>query len=75
MLDYADELKVVDVGQELETYFLLPCVNKSTVMLLQPCYVDNPKKREENLNRTLRRVLEDPRWRLSLQTHRMIGVR
>ena len=74
-VEHADELKVVDVGQELETYFLLPCVDKSTVMLLQPCYVDNPKKREENLNRTLRRVLEDPRWRLSLQTHRMIGVR
>ena len=72
---YADELKVVDIGQDLSLYFNLPCVGEQTVMLLQPCYVDNEEERLNNLKRTIRRVEEDPRWRLSLQTHRMIGVK
>ncbi|MCH5226516.1 MAG: radical SAM protein [Muribaculaceae bacterium] len=74
-VQYANELKVVDTGQDLNPYFTLPCVNKDTVMLLQPCFVEDNKEREENLRRTIQRVLEDPRWRLSLQTHRFIGVR
>lgn len=71
----ADELKVVDIGQDLEIYFSLPCVNSDTVMLLQPCYVPDEKERENNTRRTIQRVLSDPRWRLSLQTHRYLGVR
>ena len=71
----ADELKVVEVGQDLEKYFSLDCVTPETVMLLQPCYVEDREEREKNTRRTIGRVLCDPRWRLSLQTHRMIGVR
>ena len=73
--EHADELKVVDVGQELDHYFNLPCVGKDTVMLLQPCYVEDPEEREKNTRRTIGRVLCDPRWRLSLQTHRFMGIR
>lgn len=72
---HADELKVVDTGQDLEQYFNLDCVDDATVMLLQPCYVDDDKERAANTRRTVRRVLEDPRWRLSLQTHRYLGIR
>lgn len=72
---HADELKVVDIGQDLSPYFLLPCVDSSTEFLLQPCYVEDEEEREKNTRRTVRRVLEDPRWRLSLQTHRYLGVR
>ena len=75
VLDYADEVKVVDIGQDLDQYFHLDCIDRTTEMLLQPCYVDNPVEREKNTRRTIRRVLEDPRWRLSVQTHRYIGVR
>ena len=71
----ANELKVVDVGQDLDPYFSLPCVGPQTVMLLQPCYVEDPEEREKNTRRTIQRVINDPRWRLSLQTHRLIGVR
>lgn len=71
----ADELKVIDVGQNLEPYFSLDCVGKETVMLLQPCYVEDKEEREKNTRRTIGRVLSDPRWRLSLQTHRMVGIR
>lgn len=72
---YADELKVVDVGQELEPYLNLSCVDKKTALLLQPCYDPDPFLRKMNLRRTIRRVKADPRWRLSLQTHRFSGIR
>ncbi len=70
----ADEIKVVDVGQELDGYFDLPCRGEKTLMYLQPCYVSDPKTRESNTLRTVRRVLQDPRWTLSLQIHRYLGI-
>lgn len=70
----ADEIKVVDVGQELDGYFNLPCMGKNTLMYLQPCYVTDMKTRESNTMRTVRRVLQDPRWTLSLQIHRYLGI-
>lgn len=73
-VDRADEIKVVDVGQELDGYFDLPCKGDDTLMYLQPCYVMDQRVRESNTLRTVRRVLEDPRWTLSLQTHRYLGI-
>ncbi len=70
----ADEIKVVDVGQPLESYFSLPCRKNSTLMYLQPCYVADPAKNESNRLRTVRRVLDDPRWTLSVQLHRFLGI-
>lgn len=71
----ASELKVVDVGQDLEPYFHLECVQPETVMLLQPCYVEDKEERQKNTRRTIGRVLSDPRWRLSLQTHRWLNIK
>lgn len=73
-VDRANEIKVVDVGQELDGYFDLPCKGEDTLMYLQPCYVADARVRESNTLRTVRRVLEDPRWTLSLQTHRYLGI-
>lgn len=74
MTDRADEIKVVDLGQDLEPYFSLPCKTEKTLMYLQPCYVEDPKLNESNRLRTVRRVLEDPRWTLSVQLHRFLGI-
>lgn len=74
-VDRADELKVVDVGQDLDYYFQLECVSASTEMVLQPCFSDDEKECQNNIKRTINRVLEDPRWRLSLQTHKFVGIR
>lgn len=72
-IKYADEMKVVDVGQDLDCYFgLLP--ECQPAMCLQPCYVEGDARREENLRRTIARVKADPRWRLSLQTHRLVNI-
>lgn len=74
VVDRADEIKVVDVGQELDKYFDLPCKGEKTLMYLQPCFVADPRMRESNTLRTVRRVLQDPRWTLSLQIHRYLGI-
>lgn len=73
-VDRADEIKVVDVDQPLESYFDLPCRGEKTLMYLQPCYVSDKRAWQSNTLRTVRRVLEDPRWTLSLQTHRYLGI-
>lgn len=70
----ADEIKVVDVGQPLEPYFELPCRGKDTLMYLQPCFTADPQECESNRLRTVRRVLADPRWTLSVQLHRFLGI-
>lgn len=72
---HADELKVVDCGQPLEPYFNLTCRTANTCMYLQPCWVDDPTERDRNVARTVARVQEDPRWRLSLQTHKYLNIR
>ncbi|MDE6843478.1 MAG: hypothetical protein K2J24_08130, partial [Muribaculaceae bacterium] len=72
--DRADEIKVVDLGQPLDSYFELPCRSERTLMYLQPCYVANPKQFEVNRLSTVRRVLADQRWTLSVQLHRYLDI-
>lgn len=74
VVDYADEIKVVDIDQPLEDYFSLPCRREKTLMYLQPCYVPDPEEFAKNRLRTVRRVLADPRWTLSVQLHRFLGI-
>lgn len=74
VVDSADEIKVVDVGQDLDPYFGLPCRKEKTLMYLQPCWVEDPAECEANRLRTVRRVLADPRWTLSVQLHRFLGI-
>lgn len=73
-ISFADEIKVVDVGQPLESYFNLPCRGPKTLMYLQPCYVADPDQCKLNRMHTVARVLADPRWTLSVQLHRFLGI-
>jgi len=70
----ADEIKVVDTGQELEPYFALPQCRSNTLMYLQPCFMEDADKFAANTARTVARVKADPRWRLSLQAHRYLDI-
>lgn len=74
VISHADEIKVVDVGQDLAPYFELPCRGKTTLMYLQPCHVEDEEQRNSNRLRTVGRVLADPRWTLSVQLHRFLGI-
>ncbi len=73
-VDRASEIKVVDLGQDLEPYFSLPCRTPETIMYLQPCYVADEETFRQNRLNTVRRVLEDPRWTLSVQLHRYLEI-
>lgn len=58
-----DELKVVYQGQELAIYELLP----AEYFFLQPCSCNN-------ISETVKCVMQHPKWRLSLQTHKLINI-
>lgn len=70
----ADEIKVVDVNQDLESYFSLPCRKEKTIMYLQPCYVEDETEFRHNIMRTVRKVFADPRWTLSVQLHKYLNI-
>lgn len=70
----ADEIKVVDIGQDLEQYFSSPWKDEKTLMYLQPCYVEDKEEFKANRLKTVGRVLSDPRWTLSVQIHRYLGI-
>lgn len=59
-----DEVKVVYEGQDIAVYELLPAEH----FFLQPCSCSNTQE-------TVECVLRHPRWRLSLQTHKLIDIR
>jgi organic radical activating enzyme len=71
ILDHCDELKVVYLGQDLSQYDHISATHR----FLQPCYVDDEAQRQHNLQACVQAVLDNPQWRLSLQTHRTLGIR
>ena len=71
LLQQCDELKVVYTGQELSQYDYINARHR----YLQPCFVDDERPRELNIQSCVTAVLTHPTWRLSLQTHRLLGIR
>jgi len=73
-LTRADELKVVFTGHGApEVYMKYPVPEGRR--FLQPCDTGDSTKNADILSRTLEYISEHPFWRLSLQTHKLIGVR
>jgi 7-carboxy-7-deazaguanine synthase len=70
-----DELKCVFVGQELTMYDELKSGFKH--LYLQPCYIeaDTVEQNGINFSMTEEVVKNNPGWRLSLQTHKWMGVK
>ena len=69
-----DELKVVYCGQEMSMYDELK--QGFTHHFIQPCYIetDSVEQNGKNFQIVERLVKDNPGWRLSLQTHKWIGV-
>lgn len=59
-----DEVKVVYQGQDITPYEALPAGH----YFLQPCSCSN-------ISETVDCVMRHPKWRLSLQTHKLIDIR
>ncbi len=75
VIERADEIKVVNVGQDLAPYFTMPQRGEETLMYLQPCYVEDAAERARIIEDTVAKVKADPRWQLSMQLHRLLGIR
>ncbi len=71
VLSRCDELKVVYCGQDLDQYEGIQTENR----FLQPCYSENESEYQENLKACINAVMLNPQWRLSLQIHRILGIR
>lgn len=71
ILTHCDELKVVYCHQDLSQYQNITTKNR----FLQPCYCENAEENRANLEACIKAVLQHPGWRLSLQMHRLIGIR
>lgn len=71
VLQQCDELKVVFTGQDLNQYDHI----KASHRFLQPCFVEDHEQCERNVKSCVNAVLIHPEWRLSLQTHRFLGIR
>jgi len=70
-LKKCDELKVVFLGQDINEYLSIP----ASYYFLQPCFSSDEEECKHNLKSTVQTVMENPKWRLSLQTHRILNIR
>lgn len=71
VLTSCNELKVVFDGS---TFYEYPEISAEH-RFLQPLYTDNATDDRRILIRTIIYVQDNPSWRLSLQTHKFIGIR
>lgn len=70
-LDACDELKVVYRGQPLGRYDGIRAAHR----FLQPCCCGDASRDREMTLKTAKACMNDSRWRLSLQTHKYIGIK
>lgn len=65
-----NELKIVFNGDAPSDYDI-----KADYYYLQPCDTGNEEKNKEIINKCVQYIKEHPKWRLSLQTQKIINVR
>ncbi len=70
ILTKVDEIKIVYNGQPPHTYPQISAKHH----FLQPCDTGNTEINNRNLQETIAYCLKHPKWRLSLQTHKMIHI-
>lgn len=72
-LDRIDELKVVyrGSGQDMSKYNDIEAIE----YYLQPCDVGNPSENRRIISESVEFIKKNPKWKLSLQTQKILGVR
>ena len=71
----ADEIKLVYDGTLTEDEICAWEGFPASHLFLQPCDVPDPVRRQQLLEETIGFVRRHPLWRLSLQTHKLLGIR
>ncbi len=72
-LEIMNELKVVYMGQDMSIYDDLLNIS-DCLFYLQPCDTGDIVKNKAILDMTLQYIKEHPKWRLSLQIHKILNV-
>lgn len=68
-----DELKVIfDEDTDPETYL---STLHAPLLFLQPCDTGNAERNAVIINKCIDYIKEHPEWRLSLQTHKLVGFK
>ncbi len=70
-LQHIDELKVVYQKQDMSAYDRIT----AREYYLQPCDVKNEIQNEANLSAAIDYIKENPKWKLSLQTQKILRIR
>ena len=73
-LRHIDELKVVFEDSPTQDMALYEQIS-ATEYRLQPCDTQDPLCNQAILNKTIKYILQHPKWKLSLQTHKILRVR
>lgn len=73
VLSEVDELKVVFDGIHLPEMY--EHINVRHARFLQPCDTGDPQRNGIIINQTIEYIKANPQWRLSLQTHKIVGIR
>ena len=71
-----DELKIVFDENTDPQSFLLPLTSHllPRYIYLQPCDTGDPVRNADIVKRCVHYIKQHPQWRLSLQTHKLIGI-
>ena len=72
-----DELKIVfdeDMPERLSSLHLPPSTLHA-LLYLQPCDTGDPVRNADIMQRCVEYIKQHPQWRLSLQTHKLIGIK
>lgn len=73
ILTEVDELKVVFDG--IHQPVIYENIKVRHARFLQPCDTGDPQRNGIIVNQTIEYIKANPQWRLSLQTHKIVGIR
>lgn len=74
-LNRIDELKVVYTSQNQDLSKYNALIKENTVLCVQPCDFNDANKNKEIIEDAVEFIKQNPRWRLSLQTHKLIDIK
>ena len=73
VLNIVDEIKVIFDGVHAPGMY--PGIMCTHARFLQPCDTGDPKRNAEIVQAAIEYIKKDPRWKLSLQIHKILNIR
>lgn len=75
VISYANEVKVIFDGIHDPSDQISKFEIKDSLLFLQPCDTGDPIRNAEIVKASIEYIKRDPRWRLSLQIHKILDIR